>query len=91
MEASSHGGMGGMGGMGGIDMSQSVMMSPGRNMQSQMFTGMSQQGGGLNMSMAPDAAMQGQPVPYEVYRRLEIRVNQLEAEFNNLKMALRSV
>ena len=46
---------------------------------------------GLNMSMAPDAAMQGQPVPYEVYRRLEIRVNQLEAEFNNLKMALRSV
>jgi hypothetical protein len=30
-------------------------------------------------------------VPYEVYRRLEIRVNQLEMEFNRLKMALRSV
>eukprot|EP00041_Stephanoeca_diplocostata_P020470 m.459883 g.459883 ORF g.459883 m.459883 type:complete len:356 (-) comp21585_c1_seq1:703-1770(-) len=40
-----------------------------------------------NMSMA----MEGQPVPYELYRRLEVRVNHLEQELNNLKMCLRSV
>lgn len=31
--------------MGGIDMSQSVMMSPGRSMQPQMFSAMGQHGG----------------------------------------------
>jgi hypothetical protein len=41
--------------------------------------------------MAPDGAMEGQPVPYELYRRLEMRVNRLEQELNNLKMCLRSV
>jgi hypothetical protein len=46
---------------------------------------------GASMMAPPDASMAGHPVPYEVYRRLEMRVNQLEAEFNNLKMALRSV
>eukprot|EP00039_Didymoeca_costata_P023867 m.8559 g.8559 ORF g.8559 m.8559 type:complete len:354 (+) comp3922_c0_seq1:87-1148(+) len=47
--------------------------------------------GATNLSMAPDATLEGQPVPYELYRRLEIRVNRLEAELNNLKMCLRSV
>jgi hypothetical protein len=53
----------------------------------------------MNMSMmqpqemmsATLTGMEGQPVPYEMYRRLEQRVNRLEQELNTLKMCLRSI
>ena len=49
-------------------------------------------GGGGSTNMAPmDPSMAGQFVPYEMYRRLEIRVNKLDLELNALKMALRSI
>ena len=59
-------------------------------MASQMFNMSMMMGGGADVGGSV-GGVEGQPVPYELFRRLEMRVNQLELELNNLKLCLRSV
>lgn len=76
------GGGGGGGSYENMNQSMMQMSMPNVNMSTMM---------GNTTLMGGGQPMEGQPVPYELYRRLEIRVNRLEADLNNLKMALRSI